>query len=187
MRKRCAWVSADPLVESYHDEEWGTPVHDDRLLFEALTLQGAQAGLSWTTVLKKRDGYRVAFDHFDIVKVARYDNEKIEELMQDSRIIKNRRKIESAIGNARAILEVQKEFGSFDSYLWGFVGAKAIQGERKSLKEIPAATTESKLMSDDLSSRGFRFVGPIICYALMQAVGIVNDHTADCFRQAQLM
>jgi DNA-3-methyladenine glycosylase I len=186
MRKRCAWVSADPLVESYHDEEWGTPVHDDRLLFEALTLQGAQAGLSWTTVLRKREGYREAFDHFDIVKVARYDDKKIEELMRDPLIIRNRRKIESTIGNAKAIVVVQKEFGSFDSYLWGFVGGKAIQGERKALKEIPAATIESKRMSADLSKRGFRFVGPIICYALMQAVGMANDHTADCFRQSQL-
>jgi DNA-3-methyladenine glycosylase I len=186
MRKRCAWVSADPLLESYHDEEWGTPVHDDRLLFEALTLQGAQAGLSWTTVLRKRDAYRAAFDHFDIVKVARYDGKKIEELMHDPRIIRNRRKIESAISNARAIIEVQKEFGSFDSYLWGFVEGKAIQGERRALKDIPAATIESKRMSADLANRGFRFVGPVICYALMQAVGMVNDHTADCFRQAQL-
>jgi len=186
MRKRCAWVSADPLVMAYHDEEWGTPVHDDRLLFESLTLQGAQAGLSWTTVLRKREGYRAAFDRFDVAKVARFDRDKIEELVHDPSIIRNRRKIESTVSNARAVIDVQREFGSLDSYLWGFVGGRAIQGERKTLKEIPAATIESKRMSADLVSRGFRLVGPTICYALMQAVGMVNDHTADCFRHAQL-
>jgi DNA-3-methyladenine glycosylase I len=171
---------------AYHDEEWGTPVHDDRLLFESLTLQGAQAGLSWTTVLRKREGYRAAFDRFDVAKVARFDRDKIEELVHDPSIIRNRRKIESTVSNARAVIDVQREFGSLDSYLWGFVGGRAIQGERKTLKEIPAATIESKRMSADLVSRGFRFVGPTICYALMQAVGMVNDHTADCFRHAQL-
>jgi len=186
MKKRCAWVSADPLVMAYHDEEWGTPVHDDRLLFESLTLQGAQAGLSWTTVLRKREGYRAAFGRFDITKVAGYDGDKIEELMQDPSIIRNRRNIESAIGNALAVIDVQKEFGSLDSYLWGFVGGRPIQGGRKALKEIPSSTIESKRMSADLVGRGFRFVGPTISYALMQAVGMVNDHTADCYRHAQL-
>jgi DNA-3-methyladenine glycosylase I len=186
MKQRCAWVSADPLVMAYHDEEWGKPVHDDRLLFESLTLQGAQAGLSWTTVLRKREGYRAAFDRFDIVKVAGYDADKIEELMQDASIIRNRRKIESTVSNAIAAIDVQKEFGSLDSYLWGFVGGRPIQGGRKALKEIPSATIESKRMSADLASRGFRFVGPTICYALMQAVGMANDHTVDCYRYAQL-
>jgi DNA-3-methyladenine glycosylase I len=179
-------VSADPLLIAYHDEEWGTPVHDDRLLFESLTLQGAQAGLSWTTVLRKREGYRAAFDRFDVAKVARYDGNKIEELMLDPSIIRNRSKIESTVGNALAIIDVQKELGSLDSYLWGFVGGRPIQGGWKALKEIPSATIESKMMSADLAARGFRFVGPTICYALMQAVGMVNDHTADCYRCAQL-
>jgi len=186
MKQRCAWVSADPLLIAYHDEEWGTPVHDDRLLFESLTLQGAQAGLSWTTVLRKREGYRAAFDRFDVAKVARYDGNKIEELMLDPSIIRNRSKIESTVGNALAIIDVQKELGSLDSYLWGFVGGRPIQGGWKALKEIPSATIESKMMSADLAARGFRFVGPTICYALMQAVGMVNDHTADCYRCAQL-
>lgn len=184
MKKRCAWVSADPLVIAYHDEEWGTPVHDDRLLFEFLTLEGAQAGLSWMTVLRKREGYRVAFDGFHIAKVAGYDAGKIEELMHDPSIIRNRRKIESTVSNALAVIDVQKEFGSLDSYLWGFVGGRPIQGGRKDLREIPSATIESKRMSADLAGRGFRFVGPTICYALMQAVGMVNDHTADCYRHA---
>ena len=186
MKRRCAWVSADPLVMAYHDEEWGTPVHDDRLLFESLTLQGAQAGLSWTTVLRKREGYRAAFDRFDITKVARYDINKIEELMHDSSIIRNRRKIESSVSNALAVMAVQKEFGSLDSYLWGFVGGRPIQRGRKALNEIPSSTIESKRMNADLAGRGFRFVGPTICYALMQAVGMVNDHTVDCYRHAQL-
>jgi DNA-3-methyladenine glycosylase I len=179
-------VSADPLLIAYHDEEWGTPVHDDRLLFESLTLQGAQAGLSWTTILRKREGYRAAFDRFDVAKVARYDGNKIEELMLDPSIIRNLRKIESTVGNALAIVDVQKELGSLDSYLWGFVGGRPIQGGWKALKEIPSATIESKMMSADLAARGFRFVGPTICYALMQAVGMVNDHTSDCYRCAQL-
>ena len=186
MKQRCAWVSADPLLIAYHDEEWGTPVHDDRLLFESLTLQGAQAGLSWTTILRKREGYRAAFDRFDVAKVARYDGNKIEELMLDPSIIRNRSKIESTVGNALAIIDVQKELGSLDSYLWGFVGGRPIQGGWKALKEIPSATIESKMMSAALAARGFRFVGPTICYALMQAVGMVNDHTADCYRCAQL-
>ena len=186
MRKRCAWVSADPLVIASHDEEWGTPIHDDRLLFEFLTLEGAQAGLSWTTILRKREGYRAAFDGFDIAKVAGYDGERIEELMHNPRIIRNRRKIESTVRNARAVIDVQKEFGSLNAYLWGFVEGRPIQGGRKDLRDIPSATNESKGMSADLTSRGFRFVGPTICYAFMQAVGMVNDHTADCYRYAQL-
>ncbi len=186
MKQRCAWVSADPLVIAYHDEEWGTPVHDDRLLFESLTLQGAQAGLSWTTILRKREGYRAAFDHFDIAKVAHYNGNKIEELMLDPSIIRNRRKIESTVSNALAVIEVEKEFGSLDSYLWGFVGGRPIQGGRKDFREIPTSTIESKRMSVDLMSRGFRFIGPTICYALMQAVGMVNDHTADCHCHAKL-
>lgn len=186
MKKRCAWSSMDPLVIAYHDEEWGTPVHDDDLLFEFLTLEEAQAGLSWTTILRKREGYRAAFDRFDIAKVARYDSKKIEELVHDASIVRNRRKIESAAQNARAVIEVRKEFGSFDAYLWAFVGGRPIHGGWKGLKEIPPSTVESKRMSAALASRGFRFVGPTICYALMQAVGMANDHTVDCYRYAEL-
>ena len=186
MKKRCAWGSDDPLVISYHDKEWGTPVHDDRVLFEFLTLEGAQAGLSWTTILRKREGYRAAFDRFVVAKVASYDERKIEELVHDTRIIRNRRKIESAVGNARKVIEVQKEFGSFDSYLWAFVDGRPIRNSWRSMKELPSATAESSNMSSDLASRGFKFVGPTICYALMQAVGMVNDHTVDCYRYAEL-
>ncbi len=186
MKKRCAWALSDPLVIAYHDEEWGTPVHEDRLLFEFLTLEGAQAGLSWTTILKKREGYRAAFNNFDVAKVASYDKGKIEELVVDPRIIRNRRKIESTVGNALAVIEVQKGFGSFDSYLWDFVDDATIQNGWKSLKDLPSETVESKRMSSDLADRGFKFVGPTICYALMQAVGMVNDHTNDCFRHMEL-
>ncbi len=186
MKRRCAWVSEDPLVIAYHDEEWGKLVHDDRSLFEALTLQGAQAGLSWTTILRKREGYRAAFDRFDIAKVAGYDEERIEELLQNPNIVRNRRKIESTVSNAKAVVEVQREFGSLDSYLWGFVGGRPIDGGRKDLKGMPSETIESERMSAGLVRRGFRFVGPTICYALMQAVGMANDHTTDCYRYLEL-
>jgi len=186
MKRRCAWVSADPLVIAYHDEEWGKPVHDDRLLFEFLTLEGAQAGLSWTTILRKREGYRDAFDRFDVAKVAAYDDRRIEELLHNPNIVRNRRKIESTISNARAVLDVQKELGSFDSYLWGFVGGRPIDGRRQRMSDIPSMTVESQRMSADLLARGFRFVGPTICYALMQAVGMANDHTVDCYRYSEL-
>jgi len=171
---------------AYHDREWGVPIHEDRLLFEFLILEGAQAGLSWSTILNKRDNYRRAFDHFDPRKVAKYDDRKVEKLLADAGIVRNRLKIKSAIGNAKAFLAIQKEFGTFDAYIWRFVGGKPIQNTRKSHKSIPARTTESDAMSKDLLRRGFKFVGSTICYAFMQAVGMVNDHTTDCFRYARL-
>jgi DNA-3-methyladenine glycosylase I len=178
---RCAWAKGD-LYIAYHDHEWGVPVHDDRLLFEFLILEGAQAGLSWITILKKRDHYRRAFDHFEAAKIARYDARKLQQLLADPGIVRNRLKIESAVQNAKACLTVRKEFGSFDRYLWQFVGGQPIRHHWKSLKEIPARTPESDAMNKDLIKRGFKFVGSTICYAFMQAVGMVNDHTTDCFR-----
>ncbi len=186
MLTRCAWTGTDPLYVAYHDLEWGVPVHDDRLLFEFLILEGAQAGLSWSTILKKRKNYQAAFDDFDARRIALYDQIKIEELLTDAGIVRNRRKIEATIGNARAFLQVQDEFGSFDTYIWGFVGGKPIQNTWRSLVEIPANTPQSDRMSKDLLHRGFKFVGSTICYAYMQAVGMVNDHTVDCFRHTQL-
>jgi len=170
----------------YHDREWGVPVHDDTRLFEFLVLEGAQAGLSWTTILRKRENYRRAFDNFDPEKVAVYDSRKIDELLADRGIVRNRRKIESAIENARAFRDVQNEFGSFDSYIWEFIGGKPIRNGWKDLAEIPAETELSRQMSRDLKKRGFSFVGPSICYAFMQAVGMVNDHTVDCFRYLEI-
>ena len=170
----------------YHDTEWGVPLHDDRALFEFLILEGAQAGLSWETVLKKREAYRRAFDHFDPVRVARYTDRKAAELLQDAGIIRNRLKIAAAVANARAFLAVQKEFGTFDAYVWGWVGGRPIQNARKAMSEIPARTEESDRMSQDLKRRGFKFVGSTICYAFMQAVGMVNDHCVDCFRYRDL-
>jgi len=186
MTTRCAWAGDDPLHIQYHDEEWGAPVHDDRHLFEMLILEGAQAGLSWSTILKKRQAYRQAFDNFNPQKVARYDEDKIQELLTNPGIVRNRLKVRSAVGNAQAVLEVQAEFGSFDAYIWGFVGGKPKVNAWKALSELPAKTEESRAMSKDLRRRGFKFVGPTICYAFMQAVGMVNDHTADCFRYKQL-
>jgi DNA-3-methyladenine glycosylase I len=182
---RCSWAKGE-LYEKYHDTEWGVPVHDDRLLFEFLILEGAQAGLSWSTILNKRENYRRAVDRFDARKVARYDAHKIRKLLADPGIVRNRLKVASAVTNARAFLAVQKEFGSFDAYLWRFVGGKPIQNRRTSLKKIPARTPESDAMSKDLIKRGFKFVGSTICYAFMQAVGMVNDHAVDCFRHEQL-
>lgn len=184
MVKRCAWstFSNDPVMLEYHDTEWGVPVHRDRMLFELLVLEGAQAGLSWLTVLNKRENYRRAFGHFDPAKVAQYDKRDIQRLLGDPGIIRNRLKIESTITNAKKLLEIQKEFGSFDRYIWRFVDGKPINHGFKSLKEIPATTKESDMMSKELRKRGFRFVGPTICYAFMQAVGMVNDHTTGCFR-----
>lgn len=181
---RCAWVSADPLYIAYHDTEWGVPVFDDGKLFEFLVLEGAQAGLSWLTVLKKRENYRKAFSGFDPVKVAAFDEKKIESLLQDPGIIRNRLKIRSAVTNAAAFLEVQKEFGSFAEYSWRFVGGMPRVNSFKSIKEVPARTPESDAFSSDLKKRGFKFVGSTIIYAHMQAVGMVNDHTLDCFRRA---
>jgi DNA-3-methyladenine glycosylase I len=184
---RCAWAPLeDPAYLAYHDEEWGVPLHDDARLFEMLTLEGAQAGLSWSTILHKREGYRKAFANFDPVKVARFDARKIERLMQDASIVRNRLKIESTIENARATLAVRKGVGSLDSYLWDLVGGVPILNRWKTLADIPAETAVSREMSKDLKRRGFRFVGPTVCYAFMQATGMVNDHVASCFRYAGL-
>ena len=182
MKKRCAWAGNDPDYIRYHDTEWGVPVHDDRKLFEFLVLEGAQAGLSWLTILKKRDNYIQAFDNFDPVKVAGYKSRKIKELINNAGIIRNRLKIEAAIQNARSFLTVEKEFGSFDKYIWQYVGGRTQKNSWKTLAEIPARTEISAAMSTDLKKRGFKFVGPTICYAFMQAVGMVNDHTVDCYR-----
>lgn len=181
-KPRCPWPADDPLMIAYHDEEWGTPLHDDRRLFEFLVLDAAQAGLSWSLILRKREGYRRAFDGFDPRKISRYDGARIERLLGDAGIVRNRLKIESAIGNAKAFLAVQREFGSFDAYIWSFVGGKTIQYRRRSLRDIPATTREAQAMSKDLLKRGFRFVGPTICYSFMQAAGLVNDHLVRCFR-----
>lgn len=187
MIKRCDWVPAgDPMYQEYHDKEWGVPVHDDRLLFEFLILEGAQAGLSWATILKKRDNYCAAFDNFDARMIANYDEKKIQELLANPGIVRNRLKVRAAVQNATAFLEVRKEFGSFDAYIWQFVGGKPIVNQWKSLKELPARTAQSDAMSKDLLKRGFKFVGSTICYAFMQAVGMVNDHTVDCFRYRQV-
>jgi len=183
--QRCSWAKND-LNIPYHDQEWGVPVHDDHLLFEFVILEGAQAGLSWDTILKKRARYREVFDRFDPAKVACYGKKKIRELLRDAGIIRNRLKIAATISNARAFLEVQKEFGSFDAYIWRFVGGHPKQNTRKSHKSIPAKTPESDAMSKDLQKRGFRFVGSTICYAFMQATGMVNDHLVSCFRHREL-
>ena len=181
---RCAWPKTE-LDIAYHDTEWGVPVHDDRVLFEMLILEGAQAGLSWSTILKKRDNYRRAFANFDARKIAKYDARKVQSLLADAGIVRNRLKIAATIQNAKAFLAVEKEFGSFDAYLWRFVGGRPIQNRRRSLADIPPRTPESDAMSKDLLKRGFKFVGSTICYALMQAVGMVNDHTVNCFRHQQ--
>jgi DNA-3-methyladenine glycosylase I len=180
--KRCPWAGTDPLYVAYHDEEWGVPVHDDRVLFEFLVLEGAQAGLSWITILRKRDAYRRAFDRFDPEMVARYGKRKVAALLADAGIVRNRAKIESAIRNAKAFLEVQAEFGSFDAYQWRFVDGRPIRNRWRAIHEVPASTDRSDAMSKDLKSRGFTFVGSTIVYAHMQAVGMVNDHLVDCFR-----
>lgn len=185
MKHRCAWSGTDPLYNLYHDKEWGIPVHDDRKLFEMLTLEGAQAGLSWITILRKRENYRKAFDNFDAKKIVKYNAKKISSLMKNEGIVRNRLKIESVVSNAKAFLEVQKEFGSFDNYIWQFVGGKPIVNKRKSIKDIPPKTVEAEVMSKELKKRGFRFVGQTICYAFMQACGIVNDHEVKCFRYKQ--
>jgi DNA-3-methyladenine glycosylase I len=183
---RCAWPGDDPLYRAYHDEEWGVPLHDDRRLFEFLTLEGAQAGLSWITILRKRGNYRAAFDGFDPARIARYDANKIESLLQDAGIVRNRLKVQSAVINAQKFLDVQDEFGSFDSFIWQFTGGVPKQNKWRSLAEIPASTPESDAMSKELKRRGFKFVGSTICYAHMQATGMVNDHTTNCFRHKEL-
>ena len=186
MKKRCEWCGRDSIYTAYHDNEWGIPLHDDRLLFEFLILEGAQAGLSWLTILKKRENYRKAFHAFDCKRVARYTDKDIARLLSDSGIVRHRLKIESAIRNARGVLQIQEEFGSLDSYLWRYVDGIPIQNTWKSMAEIPAKTVLSDRMSRDLKKRGFNFTGSTICYAFMQAVGMVNDHTTDCFRYEEI-
>ena len=187
MPERCEWVpEADPLYVAYHDEEWGVPEHDDRKLFELLTLEGAQSGLAWITILRKRDGYRRAFAGFDPEAVADFDAARVEELLADPSIVRNRRKVESTVANARAVLAVREELGSLDAFLWGFVGGEPLVGRWRTLGELPAETAESKAMSKELKRRGFAFVGPTVCYAFMQAAGLVNDHVLSCFRFEEL-
>ena len=186
MITRCAWSEKSDLYRDYHDREWGVPVHYDRLLFEFLILEGAQAGLSWETILNKRENYRRVFDGFDPRRVAAYGEAKVAQLLADPGIVRNRLKVNSAVGNANAFLAVQEEAGSFDAYIWSFTGGETIQNRWKSLDDIPALTPEAEAMSKDLKKRGFRFVGPTICYAFMQATGMVNDHVTDCFRYREL-
>jgi len=182
---RCAWVRVDePLYVAYHDEEWGVPSHDDRYLFELLTLEGAQAGLSWLTILRKREGYRRAFVDFDIEAVARFAERDVARLLEDPGIVRNRSKVESAVENAQRVLELRDEHGSLDAYVWSFVDGEPIVGSWRTVREIPAETVESRALSKDLKRRGFRFVGPTVCYSFMQAAGLVDDHTSDCFRAA---
>jgi len=181
MKKRCEWAKDEPNI-TYHDKEWGRPEHNDQKLFEFLILEGAQAGLSWSTILKRRAGYRKAFSDFDAMKVSKYTQKRVEKLLKDESIIRNKLKINSAINNAKQFLKIQKEFGSFDNYLWGFVNYKPIKNKFKKLSNLPAYTEISEKLSQDLKKRGFNFVGPTICYALMQAIGMVNDHTVNCFR-----
>ena len=186
MTTRCPWAGSDPLYLRYHDSEWGVPVHDDLHFFEMLVLEGAQAGLAWITILRKREGYRDAFDGFDPAVVARYDDRRVETLLGNPAIVRNRLKVGSAVANARAFLRVQEEHGSFDRYVWRFVDGRPRQNRWRSMDEVPAETPESRALSRDLKRRGFRFVGPTICYAFMQATGLVNDHLVDCFRRAAL-
>lgn len=184
--KKCNWAIKNKLEEKYHDTEWGVPIYDDRLLFEFLILEGAQAGLSWITVLAKREHYRKVFDNFDANKIVKYNQQKIDELLNDSGIIRNKLKINSVISNAKAFLEIQKEHGSFSKFIWSFVGGKPIQNKWKTFEEVPAKTETSDLMSKTLKKKGFKFIGSTICYAFMQAVGMVNDHTTDCFRHNEI-
>ena len=186
MKKRCEWGNQSVLYQQYHDEEWGVPIHDDQTLFEFLMLEGAQAGLSWETILKKREGYREAFDQFDSKKISKYTAFKIEALLQNPNIVRNKLKVNSIVLNARLFLEVQKEFGSFDKYIWQFTDGKTIQHSFEKMTDIPANTPESDAMSKDLKKRGFKFIGTTICYAFMQATGMVNDHVEYCFRYKEL-
>ncbi|MBF0389790.1 MAG: DNA-3-methyladenine glycosylase I [Desulfamplus sp.] len=181
--QRCQWVGSDGLMVQYHDNEWGVPTHDETLLFELLTLEGAQAGLSWSTILKKRENYKIAFDNFDIGKIASYSSDKVENLLSHSSgIVKNRLKIESVISNAQAFIKIEHRYGSFDNYLWSFTDGKTIKNHWRSHLEIPQDTKESRKLSKELKKNGFKFVGPTICYSFMQAAGLVNDHTVDCFK-----
>jgi len=186
MVNRCAWAGSDPEMISYHDLEWGTPIHDDRLLFEFLILEGAQAGLSWSTILRKRDNYRKTFNNFDAKKIANYNENLIEELLTNEGIIRNRQKIEAVISNAKVFLKIKEEYGSFDKFIWNFVNHKPIINKFKDLSELPSKTEISEQMSKELKKKGFKFVGPTICYAFMQAVGMVNDHVMDCFRYNEI-
>ena len=183
--RRCDWANSSALEIDYHDREWGQPVHEDRLLFEMLILEGAQAGLSWSTILKKRQGYLNAFDNFEARKIARYSDKKIERLLNNSEIVRNKLKIHAAIENAKQFLEIQKEFNSFDAYIWSFVNGEPIVNARKEMADVPVSSPQSEAMSKALKKRGFKFVGPTICYAYMQAVGMVNDHLVSCFRYPQ--
>jgi len=185
-QQRCWWCGDDALYQQYHDEEWGVPVHDDRLLFEFLCLEGAQAGLSWITILRKRENYRRVFDNFDAGKIAVYQDDKIAELLQDTGIVRNKLKVNGFVKNARAMLELQEQGRTLDEYLWDFVDGTALQNNRKSIDQVPATSEISDRMAKDLKKRGFTFVGSTICYAFMQAAGLVNDHTVDCFRHRQL-
>jgi DNA-3-methyladenine glycosylase I len=187
MKKRCQWPGEDPLYIAYHDEEWGAPVHDERELFELLILEGAQAGLSWITILRKRDNYRAAFDNFDVVKVAAYGEAKVAELLGNAGIVRNKLKVRSAISNAQAFLQVQQEFGSFDKYIWDFVNGAPLVNRFSGMGDIPAQTELSGQISKDLKKRGFKFIGPTIVYAYMQSIGMVNDHMIDCFRYEELI
>lgn len=182
---RCSWAGG-PLMLAYHDKEWGVPVHDDRTLFEFLMLEGAQAGLSWETILKKRENYRRAFDNFDAARIARYSERDVERLLADAGIVRNRLKVAATVNNAQRTLEVREEFGSFEEYIWRFVGGRPIKNSFRAVSEVPSKTEESEAMSAELRRRGFKFIGSTICYAFMQAVGMVNDHTADCFRYAEV-
>jgi len=186
VKQRCDWAGSDPLYRAYHDTEWGVPLHDDQLLFEFLVLDGMQAGLSWLTILRKRENFRRAFDNFDAERIARYRQVRVEKLMRDAGIVRNRLKIEAAIGNARAYLALKKEGGSFSKFLWDFVGGKPIVNNWKTMNEVPTETAESREMSKELKEHGFRFVGPTICYAFMQAAGMVNDHLTCCFRHQEV-
>ena len=186
LMKRCEWANKNELEQSYHDKEWGVPIHDDRSLFEFLILEGAQAGLSWSAILRKRAGYRKAFDNFDARKISRYSEADVSRLLANPEIIRNKLKINATITNARAFLQVQKQFGSFDRYIWQFVHGKSIQNSWKKMTDIPSSSPESEAMSKDLRKRGFKFVGATICYAFMQAVGMVNDHVVGCFRHKEL-
>ncbi len=184
--KRCDWANSSALEVKYHDEEWGIPIHDDRLLFEFLILEGAQAGLSWSTILNKRNGYLKAFDNFDADKISKYSEEKIEELLKNPKIVRNKLKVNGTVKNAKLFLDIQKEFGSFDKYIWSFVNGKPIINSWKTVSEVPSTSKESDAMSKDLKKRGFKFIGSTICYAFMQAVGMVNDHLTSCFRYSEV-
>ena len=184
--KRCGWAQSSAAEENYHDKEWGVPVHDDQLLFEFLILEGAQAGLSWSTILNKRQGYRKAFDQFDANLIARYDEDKIKKLLRNPEIVRNKLKVNAAVTNAKAFLNIQQKYGSFDQYIWQFVAGKSLQNQWQQFADIPTSTDHSQQMSKSLKKNGFKFVGETICYAYMQAVGMVNDHTIDCFRHKQI-